>query len=140
MEAWQLSVKSHQVVCQVCGRQFVSGEITPARFVRPAIVELIRHRHSDWQVDGDICQNDQNRYRSEYVQRVLTEEMGELTELEQEVVESLLQHHILARNVYAVADEGLTTGERLECDRTSVRQNLPHGKSDRVRKCPSCNA
>ena len=27
-----------------------------------------------------------------------------------------------------------------ECDRTSVRQNLLHGESDRVRKCPSCNA
>jgi hypothetical protein len=27
-----------------------------------------------------------------------------------------------------------------ECDRTSVRQNLPLAKSDRVRKCPSCNA
>jgi hypothetical protein len=27
-----------------------------------------------------------------------------------------------------------------ECDRTPVRQILPHGESDRAGKCPSCNA
>jgi hypothetical protein len=27
-----------------------------------------------------------------------------------------------------------------ECDRTPVRQILPHGESDRAGECPSCNA
>ena len=27
----------------------------------------------------------------------------------------------------------------VECDRTSVRQKMPHGEPDRVRKCHSCN-
>jgi len=106
-------MKNHQIECQVCKKRFPVSEVTPARFVRPAVARLISDEHRDWASESYVCHDDLNRYRSQYVQNVLTDEKGELTALEHEVIESLRQHDILAQNVNQTADEQATFGERL---------------------------
>jgi uncharacterized membrane protein len=101
------------VNCDICKKEFPIAEVTPSPFVRSAVARLIAQDHSEWGAESFICHDDLNHYRSQYVQSVLTEEKGELTSLEQEVIESLKQHDILTENLNAAVDDTLTVGEKL---------------------------
>ncbi|MEO2032578.1 MAG: hypothetical protein ABGZ35_10885 [Planctomycetaceae bacterium] len=83
------------VQCTVCQKECPIGDVTPARFVRPAVAALIVSDCPAWDIDSLVCQHDLSRFRSQYVQNVLTQEKGELTSLENEVVENLREHDIL---------------------------------------------
>jgi len=97
--------------CQVCGVDRPAS-LRPAIVVRPSIVQLIQQETGSWDENGWICKDDLQRFRRLYVEGLLVEEKGELTQLEKEVVDSLHEHEILARNPDSQFDAGLTLGQR----------------------------
>ena len=99
--------------CQICGTTDPRREIIPAAIVRPTIIGEIRKAHPDWNEDGFICRRDLNEFRSRYIHNMLTEEKGELSQLEAEVFESLKQHDIVASDVDEEFEQQLNLGERL---------------------------
>lgn len=102
-----------QKKCSVCQREFGLHELTPAQFVRPSIAGLIAKARPDWNSESWICFDDLNHYRSQYIEQVLFDEKGELTSLEQEVIESLKQHDVLTKNLNATVEEQYTLGQRM---------------------------
>ncbi|MGA7800296.1 MAG: DUF1003 domain-containing protein [Gammaproteobacteria bacterium] len=105
--------QSASAVCPICGRTLPRSELIPGSLLRSAVVEEIRKQHPDWSPDGVICRNDLNHFRDRYIQSLVAAETGELSSLENEVLESLRQHEILSRNVDAEFEQQLTLGERL---------------------------
>ncbi|MEJ2646418.1 MAG: DUF1003 domain-containing protein [Gammaproteobacteria bacterium] len=105
--------QSATAVCPICGHTFAHSELVPGSLLRTAVVDEIHKEHPDWSPDEVLCRNDLNRYRDRYVQSLLAAEKGELSSLENEVVRSLREHEILARNVDAEFEQQLTLGERL---------------------------
>ena len=101
------------VSCQICGRNAHDVELLPASFVRPVVAKLIINTKPDWTADGYICVDDLSRYRYDYIRSLLETEKGELTELDQEVVESLQKHEILSSHIDQEYESRLTFGERL---------------------------
>jgi uncharacterized membrane protein len=102
-----------KVICGVCKLAKNSDEVLPGRAVRAAIAELIRKDHPDWDPEKNICRDDLNRYRAQYVQGVLETEKGDLSVIEAEVIESLREGEVLTRNVNMEFEEKRTIGERL---------------------------
>jgi uncharacterized membrane protein len=100
-------------VCQICHEAKPADEVLPARMVRGGVAETIRKEHPEWSDDGYICLSDLNRYRMERVRQVVTEEMGGLTEVETEVVQSLADQDILSRNTNVEFEGARTYGERV---------------------------
>ena len=84
-----------------------------AELIRPSLLEFIKKRMPDWDGNGFICLDDLGKFRKEYVKEVLQEEIGELSALDHEVIESLHQHEILASNIEEQFERKLTFGERL---------------------------
>ena len=105
--------KGNTVVCQVCGKSYPLQDVVPGGMVRSSVAEVIRRERADWLEEGYICPTDLNRYRSLYVQDVLEREKGELSELEDEVVQSLREHELLTQDLNKEFDLGLTVGERV---------------------------
>jgi uncharacterized membrane protein len=101
------------VTCEVCGQSKPRDEVLPADLVRSGISGIIRKVQPSWGPGKFICLDDLNRLRGEYVEDVLEEELGELTTLEEEVVQSLREHELLSRNVNSQFDREKTFGERL---------------------------
>jgi len=99
--------------CAVCDRSFRSVDLIPFDLVREAITRLIREDSPEWGPGSGICHPDLNRYRAHYVERLLTEEMGELTQTEQEVVRGIERHQILATDVDRELDREATFGEHV---------------------------
>ncbi len=98
-------------VCRLCGRS--ETQMLPAVLVRPPIVEEIKKHYPDWKPEGYICHSDLNRFRSIYIQGLLTSEKGELSSLDQEVLDSLKRHETLASNIDDEYEKTFTLGERL---------------------------
>jgi uncharacterized membrane protein len=84
-----------------------------AELVRPSLLEFIKKRTPGLDGKGFICLDDLGEFRKDYVKEVLEEEIGELSALDQEVIESLQQHEILSSDLSKQFEKKLTFGERL---------------------------
>ncbi len=100
-------------VCQICGSADHQQELVAAALVRPSIVAEIRLTRPDWDEDGYICRKDLNEFRGRHIHNMLSEEKGELSDLEREVFESLRQHEIVSVDVEEDFQQDLTFGQRV---------------------------
>ena len=99
--------------CAVCGKSFAPRELIPGIAVRDVIANEILREHPGWSQENSICRTDLNRYRAQYVHRLLQSEKGELSSLEQEVVHSLREHETLAKDIDTEFEHEWSFGERL---------------------------
>src|SRR6266403_1795978 len=102
-----------KLICQICKKPKSPHDGMPAELIRPSLLEFIKKRIPGWDGKGFICLDDLGTFRKDYVKEVLQEEIGELSALDHEVIESLHQHEILASNIEEQFERKLTFGERL---------------------------
>lgn len=100
-------------ICCICheGKPPQEGQI--ADLVRPSLLDFIKRRNPQCHGTEFICFEDLGNARKEYVKEVLQDEIGELSSLDEEVVESLRQHEILSSDPSREFQRKLTFGERL---------------------------
>src|SRR5881275_3313784 len=101
------------VICQICKKPKSPHNGMIAELIRPSLLEFIKKQVPDLDSRAFICFEDLGNFRKDYVKEVLEDEIGELSALDQEVVESLHQHEILASNIEEQFEKKLTFGERL---------------------------
>jgi uncharacterized membrane protein len=101
------------LVCQVCKKPKPPNSGMVAELIRPSLLEFIKKKLPDLDSKGFICLDDLGEFRKDYVKDVLEDELGELSALDQEVIESLQQHEIIASNIAEQFERKLTFGERL---------------------------
>jgi len=97
-------------LCHVCGKSFARSKLQPWAAVRPGISALIAGAAPGWGEASLICHDDLARFRRLYVEQLMEQERGELTELEREVIASLETGQILSRQVDS--DPPASFGER----------------------------
>lgn len=98
--------------CQICGCA-QRCDLHPGIIVRPVVADLIRQERGSWDENAWICTQDLQEYRHKYVEHLLQDEKGEVSSLEQEVIESLNQQEILSKNPDEELSAGLTFGQRM---------------------------
>jgi len=106
------ATETHTPECQICGTK-KRAELRRAMIVRPAVSKIIQKKTGSWNEDGWICMDDLQQYQHLYVQSLLEEEKGELTELDKEVIEGLRKHELLAANPEIDFERKLTLGQRM---------------------------
>src|SRR5437764_3359234 len=105
--------KAETAVCEICGQTKSTRNGTIGEVVRPSLSDFIKKKVPQWDGKGFICYDDLGKFRKDYVKEVLQDEIGELSTLDQEVVESLQQHEILSSDISKQFETKLTFGERL---------------------------
>jgi uncharacterized membrane protein len=100
-------------VCQICKKTKSPHGGMVAELVRPSLLEFIKKETPGLDSKGFICLDDLGEFRKDYVKEVLEEEIGELSALDKEVIESLHQHEILSSDLSKQFEKKLTFGERL---------------------------
>src|SRR5436189_3321250 len=100
-------------VCQICKKPKSPHGGMVAELIRPSLLEFIKKEAPALDSQGFICFDDLGKFRKDYVKDVLQEEIGELSALDQEVIESLEQHEILSSDISKQFERKLTFGERL---------------------------
>src|SRR5213080_364704 len=99
--------------CQICGRAFMPQNGAIGDNVRPSLAEFIKSHRPNWDPHQFICFADLGAFRRDYVKHTLECEIGELTALDHEVIESLREHEVLSENIEKQFERKLTFGERL---------------------------
>jgi len=99
--------------CRICGKSYPRRDLFPAASIREPVAEVIREQYPQWSSEGHICRPDLAVFRTRYIERMVASERGELTALEDEVVESLREHEVLTSNTEQAIERGLTVGQRM---------------------------
>ncbi|RYE51785.1 MAG: DUF1003 domain-containing protein [Hyphomicrobiales bacterium] len=100
-------------ICSITHQELPQDELIPFSLIRPKVARLIKREHPNLTDESLISIGELNRYRAEYVRRVLEDEVGEVTSLEDEVVRSMKEHELLSDNIDVSFQTKLTFGERL---------------------------
>ena len=104
---------TQKFVCQICGRTAAANDGAIGDNIRPSLAEFIAAQRPSWNPHGFICFDDLGEFRKAYVKNTLQDELGELSALDNEVIESLQEHEILTENIEHQFERKLTFGERL---------------------------
>src|SRR5436190_10153422 len=101
------------VICQICKKPKSPNNGMIAELIRPSLLEFIKKKVPDLDSKAFICFEDLGNFRKDYVKEVLEDEIGELSALDNEVIQSLEQHEILSADISKQFEKKLTFGERL---------------------------
>ena len=101
------------VICQICKKAKSPHSGMIADLIRPSLLEFIKKKLPDLDSKAFICFEDLGNFRKDYVKEVLEDEIGELSALDNEVIQSLEQHEILSADISRQFERKLTFGERL---------------------------
>jgi len=101
------------VICQICKKPKSPQSGMIADLIRPSLLEFAKKKVPDLDSKAFICFEDLGNFRKDYVKEVLEDEIGELSALDNEVIQSLEQHEILSADISKQFERKLTFGERL---------------------------
>src|SRR5881397_382943 len=101
------------LVCQICKKPKSPESGMIAELIRPSLLEFSKRKMPDLDSKAFICFEDLGEFRKDYVKEVLEDEIGELSALDQDVIESLERHEILSTDIIKQFERKLTFGERL---------------------------
>src|SRR5947208_15350466 len=101
------------LICQVCKKPKSPHNGMIAELIRPSLLEFIKKKLPDLDNKAFICFDDLGEFRKDYIKEVLEDEIGELSALDHEVIQSLEQHEILSADISKQFERKLTFGERL---------------------------
>src|SRR5262249_41633991 len=101
------------VICQICKKPKSPHNGMIAELIRPSLLEFIKKKAPELDSKAFICFEDLGEFRKDYVKEVLEDEIGELSALDNEVIQSLEQHEILSADISKQFEKQLTFGERL---------------------------
>ncbi|HRH94501.1 MAG TPA: DUF1003 domain-containing protein [Prosthecobacter sp.] len=106
---------SPQGMCAVTGKPHPMSKLILLRALRPSISDTLRRRHPELTEESLLSLEAVNAARLEYVRNLLETQVGDLTKLDEEVVESLHKHEVLSERPLSETEEvqQLTFGQRV---------------------------
>jgi hypothetical protein len=102
-----------RIVCAITGKELSRNGAAHLDAVRPSLVERMRKDHPDLRDDAFVSRAELDRYRSLYVAELLRAESGDLSDIENQVAQSLATHETLAENVEEEFSADRSLGERI---------------------------
>jgi uncharacterized membrane protein len=98
--------------CPICSRDCPADNGIHVDLLHGELADALRLR-GQIPPGSTICQDCLEQLHGDYFAEALKQEVGELDDLEQEVVKSLGQNELIAGNVNTVYDEKATLGQRI---------------------------
>ena len=99
--------------CQICGRAKEMREMMPAAMIRSSVLEAIRADRPEFSINGYICLDDLNAYRAKHIERLIEADKGEVSQQDAEMVRSMAERELLAKDLNLEYETNLTLGQRL---------------------------
>ena len=100
-------------VCAATGRSMPQSELVLMAELRPTIAGIIHAHHPGLDSGSHVSRELVNKAREEYVRTLLQQQVGDLSALDEEVIDSLHRHELLSERPPADDSVSLTFGQRL---------------------------
>jgi len=101
------------VHCSISNREIPIQEAISARNIRGGILQLIKKDYPGLDDTFFISQTELNKYRNQYLELILKEEIGELSTLEKDVLSSISENELIASNLESEMKSNLSIGDQL---------------------------
>ncbi|MFL9843369.1 DUF1003 domain-containing protein [Flavobacterium rhizosphaerae] len=96
----------------ISGKEFPIRERVSAKLIRPAIFDTIQNEYPHFDDTCSLAMAELNHFREKYISDFLVKEMGDLSQMEEKVVESLRNKTILTDELEDEPQK-LTLGQRV---------------------------
>lgn len=106
-------IGNKRVTCALSGKDMARRKTVQLGSLRPSLIDRIRTEHPQISLEAPISLDEIGRYRSRYVEEMLMQERGELSDLDRRVAESLEHHETIAENVEEEYEDQRTFGEKV---------------------------
>lgn len=96
-------------ICTIIGKEYPISELVNAQSVRGKIKEIIKKSYPDRDAEeGFISVEALNKFRGDYLQKMLEEEKGDLSALEAEVIERINNLETMSKDIDSQVDGKLS--------------------------------
>lgn len=97
----------------ISGKEFPEEEKVIAGHLRHAIFNLIKKEHPDLSDEDAISINELNFYREKYISSFVSDNMDELSEMRDNVIQSMKEHSLLSSKLESEDKTPITFGQRV---------------------------
>jgi len=102
-----------KVFCRISGKEINSEDAYRADMVSENLFSFIKKDHPELKSEDYISLDILNNYRRKYLSNIISEEIGESSELEKEVLQSIEKNKLLSVNIEPEIQEKLSVGQKL---------------------------
>lgn len=99
--------------CSVCHKNFKFEHCTPYGLVNEKLASFIEKESLDFKEGSYICHEDLSSLRMLHLRKSVEAEIGEISQLENEVLESLKEQEILSENINSDFNSSFSFADRL---------------------------
>src|SRR5262245_56973287 len=78
------------------GKSFPLNEKVKGKYVRESIMKIICKEHQQFSADQSLSLTELNRYRQQYIEEVLKDEAGRLSNLDQNVLDKIKNNQVIS--------------------------------------------
>lgn len=100
-------------ISDISKKPYPKNELLSGKLIRLALLSEIRKDHPEFTEDQFISVSELNVYRRRYIENILKEEYGSLSQLENAVLESINKGELIAEDIDETIEKQLTVGQRL---------------------------
>ncbi len=100
-------------ICELCRGSFSESDVFNNAQLRLAVREEITRQNSAWNEHSFICESCLDKVRIKLLQDMIEQEKGELSALDERVIDSLAQHEIVTQHTEDTFAETLSFGQKL---------------------------
>lgn len=100
-------------ICEICKKNYSESDVFSSQQLRLAVRDEIFRQSPDWNETSLICESCLDKVRIKLLQDMIEQERGELSALDERVIDSLAQHEIVTKHTHDTFEESLTFGLRL---------------------------
>ena len=97
----------------ISDKEFPETDRISGRTIRPMIMDLIRQDSSSFGQESNISLSELNFYREKYISQFLLKEIGELSELEKNVITSVSEESTLSDKINKEDTDSITYGQHI---------------------------
>ncbi|MCW1884336.1 DUF1003 domain-containing protein [Luteolibacter flavescens] len=84
--------------CAISGKTVAASDCIPCASLRPSLLAFIRKKHPELSDDECISRDILPELKAAFVEEALSEEIGEITDLERNVIESIREHEVISEH------------------------------------------
>lgn len=99
--------------CFICQKEFELNQLVAGEVLNTYITQFIRKEYSNWSTSSCLCFSDLNNIRASFIKKTIEEDLGEMTHLEEEVLQSISDQELLVSNLNKKFEAKLTFGDDL---------------------------
>lgn len=100
-------------LCYVTKKQLPLSQLVLGATIRRAIYNMIKEDFPGFTDDDYVSIDSLNIYRKKYLEALLEKELGEITSLEEEVLDSIHENELVSSNIESELRENLQLGEKV---------------------------